>query len=103
MVYRVYSGTMIVTVYLYTGLQVYSVYRESTGSTVWFTRLQVYKESTDSIHAEFWRGNRCVFYFSEDLSACQYCEACQIFNNAFGVSPLIMHVCNQGAIHGYMC
>ena len=30
MVYRVYSGTMIVTAYRYTGIQVYRVYRWST-------------------------------------------------------------------------
>ena len=57
-VYRVYSGTMIVTVYRYTGIQVYKVYRESTGSTIRYTGLQVHRESTDSIQAEFWRG-RC--------------------------------------------
>ena len=55
MVYRVYSGTMIVTVYRYTGIQVYRVYKECAGSTVRYTGLQVYKESTNSIQAEFWR------------------------------------------------
>ena len=49
MVYRVYSGTMIVTIYRFTGIQVHRVYRESTGSTVRYTGLQVYRESTDSI------------------------------------------------------
>ena len=41
MVYRVCSGTMIVTVYRYTGILVYRVYRESTGTTVRYTGLQV--------------------------------------------------------------
>ena len=56
MVHRFYSGTMIVMVYWYTGIQVYRVYRESTGSTVRYTGPQAYRESTDSIQAQFWRG-----------------------------------------------
>ena len=102
MVYSVYSGTMIVTVYRYTGIQVYRVYRESTGSTVWYSGLEVYKESTDSIQAQLGRGHCWVFYLSEDVSTCQYCEACPIFNNAFGDSRLIMHGCNQGAIQNVL-
>ena len=94
---------MIVTGNRDIGLQVYRVYRQSIGSILPYTGLQVYRESTERIQAEFWCGHSQVFYLSEYVSACRFCEACPIVNTAFGVSQFIMHGCSHGAILGSMC